>query len=153
MQLDQAARQNRWLIDVSVIKAFESGVLDLSDFYLTGDDYRYHIDVEAKRRFMNMLKEQFNTGVRCKGGILKWDTVIEQKTMELARLLIGKSRLPSFSGPKPELTRTDNSDHRKGIPSPSRSQAQRLRTVKSVFHGMCEHVPSNTRLRGILEDD
>jgi CRISPR-associated protein Cas1 len=80
----------RWLVDVSVIEAFESGVLDLPDFYFTGDDYRYHIDVEAKCRFMKLLQEQFNTGAHCNGRVLKWDTLIEQKTNELGRFLTGK---------------------------------------------------------------
>ncbi len=29
----------RWIVDVAVMDAFESGVLDLPDFYFTGDDY------------------------------------------------------------------------------------------------------------------
>jgi CRISPR-associated protein Cas1 len=28
----------RWLVDLSVIHAFESGALDLRDFYFTGDE-------------------------------------------------------------------------------------------------------------------
>ena len=70
---------------------FEGGVLDLPDFYFTGDDYRYHFEPEAKQRFLNLLRERFNSGVRYKGRGLKWDTVIEQKTVELGRYLAGRA--------------------------------------------------------------
>jgi len=39
-----------------VEEAFESGVLDVPDFYFTGDDYRYRFDTEAKRR--NQIQPQ-----------------------------------------------------------------------------------------------
>jgi hypothetical protein len=42
--------------DVTVMDAFEGGMLDLPDFYFTGDDYRYHFEPEAKQRF---LEEDF----------------------------------------------------------------------------------------------
>jgi CRISPR-associated protein Cas1 len=73
----------RWLADVAVMEAYESGVLDLPDFYFTGDDYRYRFEPEAKNRLLDLLRQQFNSGVKCCGRTLKWDTVIEQKTIEL----------------------------------------------------------------------
>jgi len=79
----------RWIADVAVMEAFESGVLDLPDFHFTGDDYRYRFETEAKRRFLDLLRERFNLGVRYNGRTLKWDTVIEQKTVELCRYLCG----------------------------------------------------------------
>ena len=54
----------RWLADVTVLEAFESGVLDLQDFYFFGNDYRYHIALEAKRRFLKLLQERFNSGIQ-----------------------------------------------------------------------------------------
>ena len=36
----------RWLVDLSVIQAFESKTLELRDFYFTGDDYRYRFEVK-----------------------------------------------------------------------------------------------------------
>ena len=80
----------RWLVDLSVVQAFESGVLDLKDFYFTGDDYRYRFESEAKRRFIDAQREQFNSGVKYKGRVLKWDTIIQEKTNELARYLNGR---------------------------------------------------------------
>ena len=97
----------RWIADVTVMEAFESGVLDMPDFYFTGDDYRFRFEPEAKERFLDLLRERFNSGVRYKGRVLKWDTVIEQKTTELGRYLVGKSRKLDFSEPSPTLGRMD----------------------------------------------
>ena len=97
----------RWIADVTVMEAFESGVLDMPDFYFTGDDYRFRFEPEAKERFLDLLRERFNSGVRYKGRVLKWDTVIEQKTTELGRYLVGKSRNLDFSEPSPTLGRMD----------------------------------------------
>jgi hypothetical protein len=124
---------------VTTIEAFESGVLDLKDFYFTGDDYSYKIEIEAKRRFLQLLKDRFNSGVNYKDRVLKWDKVIEQKTMELARYLTGKSRL-DFSGPKPELERADNLQLRKRIQSLSHSEAKRLGIGKSTLHYLRKNV-------------
>jgi hypothetical protein len=69
---------------MAVVDAFESGIVDLPDFYFTRDDYRYRFEIQAKRRFLDLLRERFNVGVKYNGRVLKWDTVIEQKTAELA---------------------------------------------------------------------
>jgi hypothetical protein len=45
------------------MEAFESGVLDLPDFYFTGDQ-GFRFEPEAKRRFLNLLRERFNTGAK-----------------------------------------------------------------------------------------
>jgi len=64
----------RWLGDVTTIEAFESNALDMKDFYFTGDDYRFHIEVDAKRWFLELLKSRFNSGVKYKDKTWKWDT-------------------------------------------------------------------------------
>src|SRR5208282_1814114 len=124
----------RWLIDLTVMQAFESGSLDVPHFYFTGDDYRYRFDVEAKTRFLNLLREQFNAGVNYKGRVLKWDTVIEQKTEELGRFLSGKSREIGFIDPSPVLERSDSLEVRKAILSLTQKQADRLGIGKSTLH-------------------
>jgi hypothetical protein len=50
--------------------------MDISNFYFKGDDYRYYFDAEAKERFLDSLKGKFNSGIKYKGKIWKWDTVI-----------------------------------------------------------------------------
>src|SRR5208337_4046247 len=87
----------RWLVDLAVIQAFESKTLELHDFYFTGDDYRYRFEQEAKRRFIELLRERFNSGVKYKGRVLKWDTVIQEKATELGRYLNGRSPRLDFS--------------------------------------------------------
>ena len=39
---------------------------------------------------------------------MKWDTVVQEKTVELGRYLIGRSPQVDFSEPVPILERTDN---------------------------------------------
>jgi CRISPR-associated protein Cas1 len=95
----------RWLIDISVIEAFEAEALKLSDFYFTGDDYRYRFKAEAKQSFIDVIRERFNAGVAFKGRVLRWDTMIEQKAKdsipdiiasEGARHWQGHTALPEF---------------------------------------------------------
>jgi CRISPR-associated protein Cas1 len=123
----------RWVADVAVMDAFESGVLDLPDFYFTGDDYRYRFEIEAKRRFLDLLRERFNRGVRCKGRVLKWDTIIEQKALELGSYVIGRSNRLDFLEPSPTLRRDDR-ELRRRILSLSQSQAQKLGIGRSTLH-------------------
>jgi CRISP-associated protein Cas1 len=124
----------RWIADVAVMDAFESGVLDLPDFYFTGDDYRYRFEPEAKQRFLDLLRERFNSGVRYKGRALKWDTVIEQKTVELSRYLVSRTDRLDFSDPSPNLHRTDDRELHRQILGISQSEALRRGIGKSSLH-------------------
>jgi hypothetical protein len=114
--------------------AFESRLLDLPDFYFTGDDYRYRFEPEAKRRSLNLLRERFNCGISYKGPVLKWDTVIEQKASELGRYLVGRASRLDFSEPSPGLHRRDDRELRRRILSLSQSEAQRLGIGRSTLH-------------------
>ena len=124
----------RWIADVTVVEAFESKVLDLPDFYFTGDDYRYRFEAEAKQRLLDLLRERFNSGVRYKGRALKWDTVIEQKTVELGRCLAGQTNELDFSEPSPNLLTTDNRELRRRILALSQSEAHRLGIRRSTLY-------------------
>jgi CRISPR-associated protein Cas1 len=124
----------RWLVDLSVIQAFESKILELHDFYFTGDDYRYRFEAQAKRRFIEVLRERFNYGVRYKGCVMKWDTMIEEKTSELAKYLIHRSGTVGFSEPSPVLERTDGRVVREAILSMTPSEARRRGIGKSTFY-------------------
>lgn len=116
----------RWICEIATLEAFESGLLDLKDFYFHGDDYRYHIDFEAKHRFLELLKEQFNSGVRYKGKNWKWDTIIQKKTEELGRYLLGKTVSLDFTEPVPKILRSDSLEVRKRILELTQKQAQEL---------------------------
>lgn len=124
----------RWLVDLSVIQVFESKTLELHDFYFTGDDYRYRFEPDAKRRFIEVLRGQFNSGVKYKGQVLKWDTVIEQKAYELGRFLSGKSSALEFDQPAPKLERQDSDELRAKILALTSSQAEQLGIGKSTLH-------------------
>lgn len=93
----------RWLVDLTVMEAFELGTLGPEDFFFSEHDYRLGFTMEAKGQFLDLLRERFNSGVRYRGRMLKWDTVIQQKTNELARYLTGRSPNLSFDEPVPVL--------------------------------------------------
>jgi hypothetical protein len=57
----------RWIGDITTIEAVEAGALEIKDFYFTGDDYRYRFELEAKKRFLRLLRDRFNSGVEYKG--------------------------------------------------------------------------------------
>jgi len=133
----------RCIADVTVLEAFESGVLDLKDFYFLGDDYRYRLDVDAKRRFLALLKERFNEGTRYSGGMRKWDTIIQLKTLELARYLTGKSKDVNFVEPRPNLVRNDSREMRSRILQLSQEEAETLGIGKSTLHYLRKHARSD----------
>lgn len=133
----------RWICEVASLEAFESGLLDLKDFYFHGDDYRYHIDFEAKRRFLELLKERFNSGVRYKGKSWKLDTVILKKTEELGRFLLGKSETVDFTEPTPKVMRSDSLEMRKRILELTQKQAQKIGISKSTLNCLRENAKEN----------
>jgi CRISPR-associated protein Cas1 len=124
----------RWLVDLSVVQSFESKTLDLDDFYFTGDNYQYRFESEAKVHFLKVLREQFNSGVKFKGRVLKWDTVIEEKISELAGYLVG--RTPNFEAnePAPVLERADNQASREAILRLTQEEARKRGIGKSTLH-------------------
>jgi CRISPR-associated protein Cas1 len=137
----------RWIADVTVMEAFESGVLDLPDFYFTGDDYRYRFQPEAKQRFLDLLRERFNLGVRYKERAFKWDRAIEQKTVELGCFLLGRAHELDFSEPSPDLHRTNDLELRRRILALSQSEALSLGIGKSTLHYLREKTKEGAMLR------
>jgi CRISPR-associated protein Cas1 len=137
----------RWLSDVSVMEAFESEALKISDFYFTGDDYRYRFEAEAKQRFIDVIRERFNAGADCKGRFLKWDTVIEQKANELGRFLVGKSPTLDFAEPAPNLERHDDREIRAKILALTTSEAECFGIGKSTLHYLRKNSRSNSSFK------
>jgi len=137
----------RWIADVTVMEAFESRVLDLPDFYFTGDDYRYRFEPEAKRRFLDLLREWFNSPVRYKGRALKWDTLIEQKTVEFGRYLSGRNCRLDFSEPSPQIDPVGNCELREAILGMSLAEAREKGIGKSTFHYLRRNAQSGPSFR------
>src|SRR5208282_5598154 len=75
-----------------------------------------------------------DSGIKYKGRVLKWDTVIQEKTNELGRYLSGRSLRLDFSEPSPVLDRTDNRAVREAILNLSQSEAKALGIGKSTLH-------------------
>lgn len=124
----------RWLVDLCVIQAFQDSALNVSDFAWDRDDYRYRIEWEGRRRFLEILRETFHSPVKYKGQALGWDSVIEQKCDELARYLTGKTPTIDFSEPGPILERTDKREIREAILALTQSEANGLGIGKSELH-------------------
>jgi len=132
-----------WLVDLSVIQAFESKTLDLHDFYFTGDDYRYRFEPDARQRFIDLIRERFNSGVSYKGRVLRWDTIIEQKAMELSRALINGTSAVDFATPSPKLERVDGQDIRTKILALTSSQAKQIGIGRSTLHHLRKKAKAN----------
>jgi CRISPR-associated protein Cas1 len=124
----------RWISDLAVVEAFESGVLDLPDFYFTGDDYRYRFEPKAKQHFLDLLRKRFDSGAKYNGRALKWDTVIELKTAEFGRYLAGQNGRLDFSEPSPKLGSVSNCKLRETILRMSPTEARERGIGKSTFH-------------------
>jgi CRISPR-associated protein Cas1 len=137
----------RWLIDLTVLQAFESRILDLDKFHFKFDDYRFRFNPEAKTRFIELLKERFNSGVGYKGQRMKWDTVIEQKTNELSRFLTEKQKSLNLEDPTPELKRQDNHELRQKILALTAREAKQSGIAKSTLHYLRRAASSDRSFR------
>jgi hypothetical protein len=139
----------KFLGDVTTLEGFESGALDLKDFYFTGDDYSYKIEIEAKRRFLQLLKERFNSGVKYRGKTWNWDTTIQLKTQELVHFLLGRSPYVDFKEPILRLERNDSREFRRRILELTQREAEKLGMGKSAFHYLRRNAADNRPLQGI----
>jgi len=137
----------RWLIDLCVIQAFETGSLGLADFAFTKDNYEYRLEWEGKTRLRQLLTETFNSRVRYGGQVLKWDTVIEQKTLELSRYLTGKAPTLDFNEPAPTLERQDNREVRENILALTQSEARQRGIGKSTLHYLHKNAHERSSFR------
>jgi ABC-type branched-subunit amino acid transport system ATPase component len=78
---------------------------------------------------------------------LKWDTVIEQKVVEFARYLAGKSAMLDFAEPSPILNRSDDRRVRNQILGLSQAHAQTLGVRKSTLHYLRKAAQGNDGFR------
>ena len=131
----------RSLVDMTALEAFECGLLELKDFFFTGNDFSYRFEPDAKRRFVEAIRRRFNSGVKYRGRQWRWDTIIQRKTQELAQFLMKKSSTLDFTEPTPSLERRNDSELRAKILSMSASQARQLGIGKSTLH----YLRSNAR--------
>lgn len=124
----------RFLVDLTVLDMIESGMYSWDDFYFTAEDFRLRIKPTLLDRYADLIREQFNSGVNYRGQSLNWDTVIEQKVIELSRFLTGKSIEINFTEPRLYLQRPDSLNIRRRILSLTQQEANKLGIQKSTLH-------------------
>jgi len=100
-----------------------------------------------RERFIGLLRVSFNGGVRFRGLRLKWDTVLEEKTSELARFLTGKTSTVDFEEPSPKLDRLDDRELRERINSLTSYEAKERGLGKSTLHYLRRNARSERPFR------
>jgi CRISPR-associated protein Cas1 len=128
----------RFLVDLAVIQSFETGRLDTGSFYFAEQDYSYHFELDAKGRFLDILREQFRSRVHYGGKPMRWDTVIREKAVELSRFLMGRSSIIEFNEPAPILERKDDREIRERILNLTQAEARIRGIGKSTLHYLRE---------------
>ena len=78
-------------------------------------------------------------GVKHKRKTWKWDTIILNKTQELARFLLGKSENLDFVEPVPSLARSDSHELRNRILRLTQKEACKRGISKSTLHYLRKH--------------
>jgi CRISPR-associated protein Cas1 len=138
----------RFLADLTVMQVFESRLLSANDFAWDRHGNSFRIQEDGRRRLLDLLRKSFNSGVMYKDERMKWDTVIEEKTNELAKYLNGRSSAVDFCEPTPVLERTDSRAVRKIILSLTQSEALKRGIGKSTLHYLREKArePSSFKL-------
>jgi CRISPR-associated protein Cas1 len=81
--------------------------------------------------------------VKYKGRILKWDTVVQQKTVELGRYLIGRSPQLDFSAPAPIFPWVSSREMRAKILALTSYEAKQLGIGKSTLHYLRKNAEKN----------
>lgn len=137
----------RFLIDLCVLQAFGTGKLSAESFYFVESDYRYMFELDAKGEFLRILREAFNSGVKYKGKVMKWDTVISEKCVELGRFLTGKSQSLDFCEPTLAFEKSDSKALKEAILNLTSVEARRLGIPKQTLHYLRKRARTRQPLR------
>jgi len=124
----------RFLIDLVVLQAFATGKLSAESFYYVESDYRYMFELDAKGRFLELLRNAFNSRISYHGKMLRWDTVIQEKAVELGRFLKASRAPLAFQEPEVAFEKSDSRALKEAIQNLSQSEAKRLGIGKSTLH-------------------
>ena len=98
-------------------------------------------------QFLESLRIQFNSSANYRGLNYQWDSIILQKTRELANYILGKSRNLDFSKPLPDLERFDTKELREKILVLSVPEARKIGISKSTLWYLQERAQLNKPLR------
>jgi CRISPR-associated protein Cas1 len=111
------------------------------------DDQKFQQKLEHERFTAGIVREA-NEATACpKWRAFKWDTVIEQKTVELGRYLIGRTGRLDLSEPSPNLRVRDDKYLRRRILALTQQEAQRLGVGKSTLHYLRKNAESERSFR------
>jgi CRISPR-associated protein Cas1 len=123
----------RFLIDLVVLQAFGAGKLDSSSFYYVESDYRYMFESEAKGRFLELLRNAFNSRISYHGKMLRWDTVIQEKAVELGRFLKASRAPLAFQEPKVAFEKSDSKALKEAIENLTNAEARKRGITKQTM--------------------
>jgi CRISPR-associated protein Cas1 len=129
----------RWLVDYTMLRMILSRAFSWDDFYYSGPHYELRIDRLLLDRYMDLLRERFNSGVVYDNKRLMWDTLILRKCQEFARYLVGRRGSFDLTSPRPLLERSDTRQLREKILSLSQSEARKLGIGRSALHYLREN--------------
>jgi len=88
----------RWIVDLTVLSCLENKIFSKKDFFLT-DNYVLRLKPPAIKKLLEQLRLHLNSRVRYKGKNHSWDTILQLKTQELARHLLGRTEGLDFTEP------------------------------------------------------
>ncbi len=128
----------RFLIDLSVIRAFEIGIFNKSDFQ-RDKEYLISLTESGTKKMIVQLKLTFNSPVKYKGKNWKWDYLIELKFQELKKAILNNDKEVDFTQPIFQIGRTDNSQVRELIQKISYTEWKNLGFSKGSLHYLKTH--------------
>jgi CRISPR-associated protein Cas1 len=117
-------------------------------------DVRYEInkrdlikfDKEIKR-LLEELRQEFNSKIKYKGKYYSWDTIIQLKTRELARYILGKNNKIDFKKQYAEFNSIDSKELREKILSLTISEARKIGINKNTLWHMQKRIKTKKSLR------
>jgi len=123
----------RWLVDVAIIQALETGVFDRKDFVRT-TELTLRLRPSGVQKLMYELEAQFSRQVRYRGKNEQWNRIMILKARELAGYLRGTRKGVDFGHPIAVIERQDDWEIRKKILSMSYSDWKALGFSKGTLY-------------------
>lgn len=111
------------------------------------DNYVLRLKPEAVRKYLEIIREKFTSSVAYCGRSYHWDTIIQLKTQELAKFILGKKKKIDFSNPSPYLVNVDDKEFRGRILSLSTGEARKIGIRKNTLWNLKKRVREKKSLK------
>jgi len=121
----------RWIVDMTVLSCLENKIFSKKDFFLT-DNYVLRLKPSAIKKLLQQLRLRLNSRVRYRGKNYSWDTILQLKTQELARHLLGRTEALDFTEPLPQFDMRNSDTLRDTVLSLTSSEAKERGISKST---------------------